>query len=193
MLLFPLSLLLGVLSGIAAGGRLSSLTRLRLRLPGIVVAALLAQALLMMRTTAGLPGAAHLALLAASYAAAGSWLVINIPRRSWPLATGLAVTGVGWLLNMCVVLANSGMPVSMAALARIGAPAGLLHGGGALGKHVQLGAGATLSFLGDTIPLRSLESVVSIGDLVMIVGLVVAVAAAMLEPRRQAELAAAGA
>lgn len=184
MLLFPLALLLGVLTGAAAGGRVGTLAKLRLRLPGIVIVALAAQMLLMTKAGADLPGGAHVVLLGASYVAAGTWLALNIPRRPLAVATGLAVVAVGWVLNMCVVLANGDMPVSSAALARIGAGAALVHGGGPFAKHMQLGAGAPLSFLGDTIPVVPLNSVVSIGDLVIIFGLVVAVAAAMQAPRR---------
>jgi hypothetical protein len=183
--LFPLSLLLGILAGIAAGGRIGSLTRLRLRLPGIVIGALLLQSLLTARA-GGMPAAARLALLAATYAVAGGWLLVNLRGRSRPFAAGLVLTGVGWLLNMVVVLANSGMPVSLSALARIGASPALLAGGGPLGKHLALGAGSTLSFLGDIIPVPALRSVVSIGDLVMIAGLVCAVAAAMRLPQAEA-------
>lgn len=190
MLLFPLALLLGVLTGAAAGGRVSTLTRLRLRLPGIVIVALAVQMVLMTKAGAGLPEGLHLVLLGASYVAAGAWLVLNIPGRSVAVATGLAVVGVGWLLNMCVVLANGGMPVSPAALSRIGAGPGLMHGGGPFAKHVQLGAGAALSFLGDTIPVVPLNSVVSIGDLVILFGLVVAVAAAMQDSQRAAAVGA---
>lgn len=190
MLLFPLALLVGVLTGAAAGGRISTLTRLRLRVPGIVILALAVQMLLMTKAGADLPRGAHLAFLGASYAGAGIWLAMNIPRRPVAVATGLVVVGVGWLLNMCVVLANGDMPVSLAALTRIGAGSALVHGGGPFAKHVQLTAGASLSCLGDTIPVVPLNSVVSIGDLVMLIGLVVAVAAAMQEPRPAAAVGA---
>jgi hypothetical protein len=193
VLLFPISLLLGVLAGIAAGGRPGSLTQLRLRAPGIVVGALALQSLLALHGAGEMPAAAHVTLLAVSYAAAGAWLVVNIPRRSRVLAVGLAVTGLGWLSNMVVVLANSGMPVSVSALARIGASPALLAGGGPLGKHLEQSSGAVLAFLGDTIPMPALNSVVSIGDLVMMAGMVCAVAAAMRVPRAAAPNPAAAA
>ena len=183
MLLFPLALVLGVLAGTVAGGQLRTLTSLRLRAPAVPLAALALQAVLSMPLSGALPGTARFALLGASYAAAGGWLVLNLLGRSSAVATGLAVVGTGWLLNMLVVLANSGMPVSASALSRLGLGTGALAHGGPLGKHVQLAASAVLAPLGDTIPVPPISSIVSIGDLVMLAGLVLTIAAAMRSPR----------
>jgi hypothetical protein len=187
VLIFPLSMFLGILAGVAAGGRPGALARLRLRQPGIVLGALALQALLTLPVAASMPAAGRMACIAASYAAAGAWLLLNVPRRSRPFAGGLAVTGIGWVLNMCVVVANAGMPVSLSAMARAGLSTAAISGGGPLGKHVPLVGGAALGFLGDTIPVPTLASVVSIGDLVMVVGIVVAIAAAMCGPRSTSE------
>jgi hypothetical protein len=187
VLIFPFSLFLGILAGVAAGGRPGALSRLRLRQPGIVLGALALQAFLTLPVAASMPAAGRMACIAASYAAAGGWLLLNVPGRSRPLAGGLAVTGLGWVLNMCVVVANVGMPVSLSAMSRAGLSTAAISGGGPLGKHVALVGGSALGFLGDTIPVPTFASVVSIGDLVMMVGIVVAIAAAMCGPRLASE------
>lgn len=179
MLLFPLALVLGILAGIVTGGRLGALWKLSLRWPAVVVVALAAQVAVSLPFASSLPSVPRLAVLAASYAAAGLWLAVNLPGRPTALAVGLAVTGVGWLLNMAVVVGNGGMPVSARALARIGLGSNALAHGGPFGKHVLLTAGSVLGSLGDTIALPGLRTIVSTGDVVMLVGLVVAVAAAM--------------
>lgn len=183
MLLLPLALLLGVLVGWVAGGRPGRLAGVRLRWASVAIGALALQALLSLPASAGVTGGPRLALLAVSYAAAGGWLLLNIPGRPRAMAAGLAVTAVGWLLNMCVVLANTGMPVSVAALGRAGLGAGALSGGGPLGKHLAIGSGTVLGWLGDVIPVSFLRTVVSLGDLVMLGGIVLAVAAATRLPR----------
>jgi hypothetical protein len=179
VLLFPLALVLGVLAGTAAGGSLRGLVSLRLRAPAVPLVALVAQAVLAAPATAALPAPARVAVLGASYAAIGGWLAFNLAGRTTPIVTGLCVTGVGWLLNMCVVLANAGMPVSASALNRLGLGTGALAGGGPLGKHVQLASTSALGALGDTIPIPVLHSIVSVGDIVMLAGLILTIAAAM--------------
>lgn len=179
MLIFPIALVLGILAGFATGGRIGALSKLSLRLPFLLLAALAVQVLLGTSLTSSMRGDLRLALLTATYVAVGVWLAANLPGRPKALAVGLGVTGVGWLLNMAVVVANGGMPVSARALARIGLGTAALAGGGPFGKHVLLTTKSVLGGLGDTIALPALGTVVSVGDLVMVVGLVIAVAAAM--------------
>jgi hypothetical protein len=76
--------------------------------------------------------------------------------------------------------ANGGMPVSGRALAAVG-KAGVVVSEGHLWKHVPLTAASKVPLLGDVIPvpLPLLRSVISVGDVAMLVGLAVAVTAVM--------------
>jgi hypothetical protein len=92
--------------------------------------------------------------------AIAAFLYINRTRPGFPLTlTGLS-------LNLIVIGANGAMPVSGHALEKValaGVPAGDL-------RHAVADGDTHLSLLGDVIPLG--ERVVSLGDLVMLVGLV---------------------
>jgi hypothetical protein len=178
MLLFPLAVAVGVIAGYARGGRLGELADLRLRWPLIVIGALVVQAALSLTVVSRLPTDLRLSILIITYVLAGAWIVLNLGNRSRAFAAGLALAGVGWLCNLSAIIANGGMPVSTSALARIGTPLTDLAGGGPFGKHV-IAAGGPLGWLGDTIAIVPLRTIVSIGDLVMLAGIAIAIAAGM--------------
>jgi hypothetical protein len=128
-------------------------------------------------------GAGHRLLLLASYGTAAAWLLLNAARqRHYGLRAGIAVASLGWALNTVVVVADNGMPVSAAA----GKRAGIIHAAlgpaiyrGQLYKHLPVTSVTWLRPLGDVIPLRPLHAVVSPGDLVLWLGVVITIAAAM--------------
>jgi hypothetical protein len=94
--------------------------------------------------------------------------------------------GLGWILNALVVLVNGGMPVSSAALRGIGVdPTKALLSGGPFAKHAPLNGSTVLGTFGDVVPLAWLRSVVSPGDLIMLVGIVLFVAAVMRDAAAQ--------
>lgn len=82
--------------------------------------------------------------------------------------TGLALGGLGVLLNLAVISLNSGMPVSAEAASLAGGSAGELVFDS---KHVALDADSRLAFLADVIPVRPFRQVLSIGDVFLAVGL----------------------
>lgn len=101
------------------------------------------------------------ALLLASQLLVVGFLVANrhLPGIRW-VATGLA-------LNAAVMAANRAMPVSPSAIAALGiGDVAVLPG-----KHTLLTASTRLPWLADVIPLPWLRSIVSVGDLVLAVGL----------------------
>jgi hypothetical protein len=128
-------------------------------------------------------GAGHRGLLLVSYGTAAAWLLLNVARqRQYGLRAGIAVAGLGWALNAVVVVADNGMPVSTVA----GKRAGIIHAvsgpavwRGQLYKHIHATSAAWLRPLGDVIPLRPLHAVVSPGDLILWIGVVITIAAAM--------------
>ena len=186
MLIFPIALAVGVSVGYLRGGRLRHLSRLELRATALVVGALGLQ------VGAGLaPTAWRFSITVASYVAVVAWLVVNGPGRPAGLRWALGLLAAGWALNLAAIAANGGMPVSLRAARDVGARPGVDVAEGNLYKHVRASGDTRLSWLGDVVPVRQVASVISIGDVVMFVGLVLAVAFGMArhgneDPRREA-------
>jgi len=114
-----------------------------------------------------LDGGAATIALAASLAALIAVAVVN--RH----LTGVAVVGVGLLVNLVSVAVNGGMPVRGSALVRAGlvteaeadAQAVLFHGP----RHLETGDDA-LGVLGDVLPIPLTGEVMSFGDLIVVIG-----------------------
>lgn len=110
-------------------------------------------------------GAVETALLIASIGIGLLWLALQ--ARHPPSL--LLILGV--LLNLVVVVANGGMPVDPAALASVGRELGDVTGS-FFGKHVVMDTDTRLAWLGDRIPVPVQRNVVSVGDVVMAVAIV---------------------
>lgn len=165
MALLAVSLFPGILAGWAVGGRLGRLAELELRAPAVIFAALALQLGLGL-----LPAGARAPALAGSCVLVGVWLLLNVRGRPPVLGLAVGLLAAGWLLNVAVMLPNGGMPVSGAALARIGAPPQTDVSDGHLYKHVPADAETVLPWLADVVPLAPLSAVVSAGDLVLAAG-----------------------
>lgn len=80
--------------------------------------------------------------------------------------SGMKIFGLGSLLNFVVIVFNGGtMPVSAEAIAS----AGIVRQ--PVGNHSLLSAGTRLWFLADVIPVRWPPQVLSVGDLLIVVGI----------------------
>lgn len=179
MTLFLLPIAAGVVLGLARGGRLGGLADLGLRAPGLVFAALAAQAALGTGPARALSEGVRASAVVASYAAVGAWLALNAACGPRTLRPALALLAVGWLLNALAIVPNGGMPVSAQGLRRAGVPADFAVEEGQLFKHVRADGDTVAPWLGDVLPVRPLRSVVSVGDVVLAAGIAVAVSAAM--------------
>jgi hypothetical protein len=164
-----------------ARGRLSALGELRLRRPGLAVAAIAVQ----VAVISLLPGGSHflhVALHLGSYALLGGFAWSN---RRLP---GVPVIALGGLLNFTAIAANGGVmptdPDAAASLAHTAA-AGDFANSAAL-------AHPKLSFLGDIIATPAswpVHNVYSIGDVVIVLGVLVLLhvgSRSRLVPRRLA-------
>lgn len=151
------ALLLGVIAGLLHP-RASRYAGPR-RTPVIVTAALLHLA------SVPLGGQAETGLLIASIAVGVIWLVLQVRH----LPSVLLMIGVA--MNLAVVIANGGMPVDPAALASVGRELGDVTGS-FFGKHVVMDDATRLAWLGDRIPIPVQRNVVSAGDVVMAVAIV---------------------
>ena len=79
--------------------------------------------------------------------------------------TGVAVVGLGLLVNLVAVAVNGGMPVRAGALEAAGLEVGEL----APPRHLE-SAGDPLPVLGDVLPIPLVDEVVSFGDLIIVLG-----------------------
>jgi hypothetical protein len=147
-----------------ARGRLSAIGELDLRMPGLGVAGILAQVLIVSIVPVGLAAAAHwLHLL--SYALLGGFAWVN--RR----IPGVPLIMLGGLLNVIAISANGGvMPLDPALVVHASQEGG--HG------FVNSGVVAEprLLFLGDIFATPRdwpMANVYSIGDFVILTGVVV--------------------
>lgn len=118
------------------------------------------------------PATVEAAVLVLTYTAVSFFLALN---RHLP---GMLVAAVGMSLNAIVIVLNGAMPVSLWA-ARI---AGVELEGDLGVKHEAAGPHTVLSFLGDIIPIPMTLQVVSIGDVVMAVGIALLVYRQTLRP-----------
>jgi hypothetical protein len=147
-----------------ARGRLSALGDLDLRMPGLAVAGILAQVLIVSIVPEGLGAAAHwLHLLSYALLGACAWANRRIP--------GVPLIALGGLLNVIAITANGGvMPAD---------PALIVHAAQA-GGHGFVNSGVVahprLLFLGDNFATPRdwpMANVYSIGDFVILTGVVV--------------------
>jgi hypothetical protein len=154
------SLILAVLLGYLAGGRLGRLGAAHLRWPALAFAGIALQLL-------PVEGTGGYAIVLASFALLAAFAVVNLRQP------GFALILVGVTLNALVIAVDQGMPVTRAALERsdqAGTYAYLVHHGGA--KHHLATDDDALLFLGDVIPIPApIAQAVSIGDLTMVAGI----------------------
>jgi hypothetical protein len=182
MLLIAAVLVIGLLLGYLAGGRLRNLEHLRLRWWWLAPIGLLMQ-------LAPLPLHGHVdkqvsvGLLIASYPVLLAFVAGNIRLPGLPLLF------IGLFMNLLVISVNDGMPVTRHALEASGQGnllQDLIHNGGA--KHHLAGPGDVLLPLADVIPIgKPIRQVVSAGDLVVYSGMVWLIVAVMR--RRPSETA----
>ncbi len=81
----------------------------------------------------------------------------------------MLLIGLGFTFNVLVILANGGMPVSPDAIRALGGdPTGAVLAG----KHHMMTAATALPWLADVIPLPPIDLIVSVGDLVLVAGMI---------------------
>lgn len=176
MLVVLTALIAGVTAGYVAGGRLRNLERLSLRRSWLVLAALALQVAAFSPLEAALPSPSPVVLHIVSYVLLTWFAVLNRRRL------GVAIAGLGLVLNFIVIVANGGfMPADRAALELAGAS----YGGETANNSAVIGTGTHLAFLGDIFAVPSwvpAANVFSVGDVLIVVGVAVLLAAAMRGP-----------
>lgn len=175
-------LVLGLVAGLARGGKLENVTRVHFRRPWLVFVGLAFQVgaeVAALFLPGFREGGRGLAVLALSYGLLIAFVVMN---RALP---GALLIAAGLSLNLLVIVLNGGMPVSLRAARAAGFDAsGYLA---SAVKHRVQGPGTLLPFLGDVIPLPLIQKVVSVGDIVLGAGIFVLVKRLVeYRPRRAA-------
>ncbi len=166
---------IGLVAGLAVGGRLDRLGSIRFAWALPAIAGLLAQVALFTEPVSASLGAALPACYVASTAVVFAALLRNVRLPGVPLVA------LGAAANLVAIIANGGsMPVSADALAAIGRA-------GESGVHantVVAGPATALAWLGDVIPVPPpipAANVVSIGDVLIALGAIAFLVLAMRE------------
>jgi hypothetical protein len=171
-----------ILIGRLAGGRLRHLGRIRLTAAFLASAGLVVMVVL---SVTSLGEVADRIALGAGYALLGAFLAVNVVRHRGAIRIGLAVLALGWGMNTLVIAANGGMPLSLSAYRASGQIEAPTPGQAGFFKLVVADEHSALRPLGDVIPVKPIRNVVSAGDLMLIAGMAVFVAAGMrAQPRR---------
>ncbi len=168
------AIVLGLLLGRLLGGRLDGLAGLSFRWIGVAIAGLAAQVVLFSAPSSNDMREIGPLLYATSTGAVLLFVLVNLRIR------GMAVVALGATLNLVAILANGGtMPASSGALA----VAGLQTTGGYASSREL--ASPVLAPLGDVFALPAgvpLANVFSVGDVLIALGILVVIVAAMRGP-----------
>ena len=174
--------MLGLLAGLARGGKIGNVTVARFRLAYLVFAGLAIQVGAEFYAAFGDRNLRNdgrgIAILVFSYALLIVFVLANLRLP------GIVLIGLGLGLNLAVIVPNGGMPVSLKSANAAGFdPSGYL---GSAVKHRELNESTRLGFLGDVIPLPLLRKVISPGDIVQGLGIFLLVEGLVrYDPRRK--------
>ena len=172
-----LALIIGAIVGVIRGGNLRASLGTRIYHPEFLASAVLC-ALVVTLTNIDRHGVIAFVALATAFV----FTVMNLHL------VGMVILSIGLALNLFVFLLNFETPVRPHALveAEIVTSEALEGGVRYTSGHTELADGDTLlGFLGDTFPVRWIEQVLSIGDLIFLVGLANVVGNVLLNNRRR--------
>ncbi|HEY5033495.1 MAG TPA: DUF5317 family protein [Candidatus Dormibacteraeota bacterium] len=158
-MLLLVALVIGLLAGVATGGKLGNVANLGIRWPWLVVAALVVREAAVLSPLSGVDGVQY--VYVAALAALVAWTAWHTTRLR-----GAWIVAIGAALNLLVVVANGArMPVAPAL-------AGHLVDRGHIGQYVLMGSGTNLGWLGDWIGVPGpLGGAYSPGDVVIAIGI----------------------
>lgn len=184
------ALVVAVVAGLLArlrGGSLEDLAETTFRWTTVLVAGLVVQVVFIYWDPEWLGERGGLAVVLTSNAAVAVWLFAN---KALP---GLMLAAAGMALNVLVIAANGAMPVLERSAEAAGVTRSLEDAGL---KHEPLDDDTVLPWLGDAIPVRPFQEVLSVGDVVLALGLARLVDARMMarrKPRHSADAPVEGA
>ena len=166
---------IGFILGRLRGGSFRQVAHVEIKALPLVFGAVVIQVVAEILAATVAPGLAStvpsLAILTCSYLLVVVFLVMN---RS---LTGTLIIAVGFAMNLVAILSNGGMPVSVSAARSVGFdPSDYLK---TSVKHVAVDSDTRLLWLCDVIPVPGVAKVISVGDIVLSIGLVLTASSAM--------------
>jgi hypothetical protein len=177
------ALMAGLVAGYAMGGRLRNIEQFHIRLPWLAIVALALQFVAFSPLRGSLGESGVVAIHFVSYALLVWFVIVNRQHA------GIVVAGAGLLMNLLVIALNGGyMPASRDALE----VSGEQYAGATANNSTVIHAGTRLWFLGDVFAIPDgtiLANVFSIGDVLIIAGVAILIAAAMRTAPREAPAA----
>ncbi|WP_455359012.1 DUF5317 family protein [Streptomyces sp. SYSU K21746] len=170
-----LPVVVGVVVGYGTGGRLFALAG-SVRAAGLLWLAAGIQALqyYVHPVRRFFDDSLRIPLLWLVFGTGAAWLVVNLRTWSWVMRTGAALVLMGALANGAAVIANGRMPYAPEAAVALGKPAGVTTP-----KNEPANQDTKFAYLGDTMPVPVLAKIVSPGDLLIGIGIVVLVSTGM--------------
>lgn len=170
-MLWLFAMVVGLLFGLIVGGKITNLARVKFRWPWLVVGAVLVRVAVLSTPLNRVEGAQYVYLLA--LAAIVVWTVLHLGRLPgvWLITAGAA-------LNLLVIAVNGGrMPVASEL-------AGPLLRNGNLGQYTVMSSATHLNLAGDWISLYPVPEAYSPGDVLIALGLAIAVFVSTATPAR---------
>jgi uncharacterized protein DUF5317 len=147
---------------LARGGSLESLAATPLRWVGFLFGALVVQIGIDLLDPSWLNESGDVIVILLTNLAVIIFLIVN---RGLP---GVPLAALGLLLNLAVITLNGGMPVSARAAETAGLAEELRDPGV---KHELLDDDTALPWLADVIPIPGLQKIISVGDVVLAIGI----------------------
>lgn len=173
-MIFFAAVVLGAAFGVVTRGKLENLARLRFRWPWLILVALVVRVAILLTPLNTVDGAQYVYLL-------GLVVIVAWTIWHWRRIRGAWLVTLGGALNVIVIAANGArMPVAHES-------AGSLNHLGTYGQYTLMGPRTNLNFLGDWIRLYTAPGVLSIGDVIIALGLAIVVFLAVRNPRPQRE------
>jgi hypothetical protein len=165
------AVLIGILVGFLAGGRLAGLGELRVRWSWVILGGLLVQVVLFSEPVSSQVGALGPPIYVASTAIV---IVAILANRAIP---GMLIVALGAASNLTAIVANGGyMPADPQATAALGAAHSTTYSNSAIVPDPVLAPLTDIFVLPAWVPFAN---VFSIGDVIIGVGVVVVIATAM--------------
>ncbi|HEY2598715.1 MAG TPA: DUF5317 family protein [Candidatus Dormibacteraeota bacterium] len=158
-MLLLVALVIGLVAGVAAGGKLGNVANVNIRWPWLVVAALVVREAAALSPLSEVDGVQYVYVVAlAALVAWTAWHSSRL-RGAWIVAVGAA-------MNLVVIIANGArMPVAPSL-------AGPLLERSHIGQYMMMGPGSNLGWLGDWIGVPGpLGGAYSPGDAVIAIGI----------------------
>ena len=171
---FALAFLAGVVARLR-GGSLNDLAETTFKWNPLLVFGLVFQIVFIAWDPEWLGDAGGLGVIVISNLSVAAWLFAN---RALP---GLGLAAAGMALNLLVIVGNGAMPVLESSARHAGVEDRLETAGL---KHERLDDDTVLPWLGDAIPVPPFREVLSVGDVVLALGLARVVEARMMVGRK---------